>query len=113
MINTWFFYIMSVFGATKDLSFVCAVLGSLCYICLLFVVFVITYDDADEELLKMVKAIKKTVGWICIVSIIMVVAVPSEETLLIMQASMMAAPENAYEVFKALKAAMDYAVSVF
>lgn len=113
MINPWFFYIMSVFGVTKDLSFGCAVLGSLCYLCLLVYVFVITYDDADEELLKMVKVIKKTVGWICIVSIIMAVAVPSEETLLLMQAAKLAAPENVDAIFAALKAAVDYAVSLF
>lgn len=115
IVNPFFFYAMSLCDSLKATAIVLSVFGGAAAVFLtcLYVTWVAdgNYEEGDE-IAKLFLKVLKSLYWVTGISLVFVIAVPSEETLLMMQAANLATTDNVTAVFEALKSAMDYAVSV-
>ena len=111
IVNPWLFYLMNVCSSVKVvaiLTMIASALGSLFFG---VGMVVCTLDEQDES----IGSCKKSFAMMfraLVVSAVVVVLVPSKETLLMMQAARLATTDNVNAVFEALKSAIDYAVGV-
>ena len=115
IINPMFFYMMALCDNAKMAAIILAV------VCGFAVIFMnVTYFagllncqwEADDEEIKPFKNMTKITNFIFIASIIACIVIPSEDTLLLMQAAKLTTTDNVNAVFEALKAAMDYAITI-
>ena len=121
IINPMFFYLMHVSGGMRVVLFVisaillviAAVLG---FIVMVFIIDNIDYldDEDDDDVKKLRKLIKfaKMLLFSGLVSLAIGICIPNKDTILLMQAAKLVTTDNVNAMFEALKAAMDYAITI-
>ena len=115
IVNPFFFYAMSLCDSLKTTAIVLSIFGgaAVAYLTITYCVWLIDGNwDEEDEAAKMLIKVLRVLYWVFGVSLVCVIVLPSEETLLMMQAANLATTDNVTAVFEALKSAMDYAVSV-
>lgn len=112
IVNPWLFYLMNVCSSLKVvgvLVMIASAIGSLFFGATYVVVIL---DDTEEELRPSLKKFFTSMVWSLVISSLVVVLLPSKDTLLMMQAAKLATTDNVELVFEALKSALDYAVEL-
>lgn len=113
IVNPWFFYLMSVCNGAKTTTLVLSLVGGFAFA--LFVIFYLCMKlegIADKEEIDEMAKVAKVIGWLFGASLTVYILTPSENTLLMMQAAKLATADNVNAIFEALKAAIDYTVTV-
>lgn len=113
IVNPLFFYLMSVCNSARGVTITLSIVSGLAILIMTICYFVAKYDSCaeEEDLAPLKKAIIVSVR-ICVVSLVCAILIPSENTLLLMQAAKLATTDNVNAIFEALKAAIDYATTV-
>lgn len=116
IINPMFFYLIQVCASVRIAMFiitaglVAAMLFVFC-IALESNVFPIVNEDDEKEWAKA----KKNINWLVTAALLTLaigLLIPNKETILLMQAAKLTTTDNVNAVFEALKAAIDYAVTI-
>ena len=110
IINPMFFYMMHIAGT---FGMALKIIGPLVSICSIFV-FMIASElfVSDEEEKKLIRLGKCMIP-LGIIMLFIGLLIPDKETLLLMQAAKLTTTDNVNAVFESLKAAIDYAVTIF
>lgn len=111
IVNPWLFYWMNVCSSVKVVAVLTMIAGSLGTLFFGAGAIVCTLDEQDESI-NLCKKCFASLVWILVVSALVVMFVPSKDTILMMQAARLATTDNINAVFEALKSAIDYAVGV-
>lgn len=109
IINPMFFYMIHIADTFGFAMKICGPIVSLSGVILLFISCEISSSDEDEK--QMIRCGKRMI-LIGIIILFIGLLIPNKETLLLMQAANLATTDNVNAVFEALKAAMDYAVTI-
>ena len=109
IINPMFFYLMQ---ASENVGIAMKVFGPI--MSLLGILAFLIYNDpyTDENKRESLSRLSKLMIPAGIIILFVGILVPDKDTLLLMQAARLATTENVNSVFEALKAAMDYAVTI-
>ena len=111
IINPWIFYLIDVVNGINVVAVIALLFAALAAVVTGVPMMVATIDDSIGKPAAFVRAFKVSVR-IIVASALIVVMVPNEETILMMQAARLATPENVEAVFESLKAAVDYVISI-
>ena len=104
IINPWIFYLIDVVNGINVVAVIALLFAALAAVVTGVPMAVATIDDSIGSPDAFVRAFKASVR-IIVASALIVVMVPNEETILMMQAERLATPENVNAVFESLKAA--------
>lgn len=105
IVNPIWFYLMSIADAVVNVSvFSAVVAGGLA------LVFFASASESHEEEKAMYKRRGKIATWIAAISVVLVVFVPSKETLMQIMIAKYATYENADNAIQAIKSAADYVI---
>ncbi len=108
IINPMFFYLMCVSENISMAMKVCGPIMIIVGVCL--IIFALDVLCSKEE--EKAAAFGKRMIQMGIIILFIGLLIPDKDTLLLMQAAQLATTENVNNVFEALKAAMDYAVTI-
>ena len=111
IINPWIFYLINVVNGINVVAVIALLFAAFAAVVTVVPMVVATIDDSIGNPDAFVRVFKASVRIIA-VSALIVVMVPNEETILMMQAAKLATPENVNAVFESLKDAVDYVISV-
>ena len=110
IINPMFFYMMHIADTFGMALKICGPIVSVCSL----IPFAIGCDCwTSEKTEKTLFRVGKCMIPIGIIMLFIGLLIPDKETLLLMQAAKMATTDNVNAVFESLKAAIDYAVTIF
>lgn len=108
IINPMFFYLMYV---SENISIAMKICGpSLVILGVIIIGFALDALSGKEE--EKTIAFGKSMSIVGIILFILGLLIPDKDTILLMQAAQLATTDNVNSVFEALKAAMDYAVTI-
>lgn len=108
IINPMFFYLMQV---SESIGMAMTICGPLLLLASL-IMFIISDECFDTEAKKALVLLSKRLIPTGIIIFFIGLLLPDKDTLLLMQAAKLATTDNVNSVFEALKAAMDYAVTI-
>ena len=120
IVNPMFFYMMHVCGGMRIILFILSsvfifaaiVLGITLLAFFLDNASWIDDDDDEDKNMRRLLKIEKMIAFTGLLTLIIGVCIPNKDTILMMQAANLATTENVNAIFEALKAAVDYAVSI-
>lgn len=120
IVNPMFFYMMHVCGGMRIILFILSsvlIVAAIVLGCIMMTFFAengsyIDDDDDDAKDLRRLLKINKMMAFSGLIALIISVLIPNKDTILMMQAASLATPENVNAIFEALKAAIDYTVSI-
>lgn len=111
IIHPIFFYLMNVFHAADLVAILIAICSAIaaCVPTIMWIIATIEgYENETHPFLKFIKSCMRVFAF----SLIATILIPSEDTMLMMLAACVATTENVNSVFEALKAAIDYAITI-
>lgn len=111
IIHPIFFYLMNAFHAADVVAILVAISTSIVAL-FMIILWVVAASEENEEGRRAVEKYIKTCAHVLSWSLLATILIPSEETVLMMLAASMATTDNVNAVFDALKAAIDYAVTI-
>ena len=112
IIHPIFFYLMNAFHAADVVAILVAIGSSIVTLIMAIIWVFALSEEVEEDIMRIVtKYIKACIRVLCW-ALIATILIPSEDTMLMMLAASLATTDNVNAVFDALKAAIDYAITI-
>lgn len=111
IIHPIFFYLMNAFCAADIVAVIVAVFSAIVG-AIMAIVWVVAVSEGEDDVEKFIAKYIKSCMRVFALSLLATILIPSEDTMFMMLAASLATTDNVNVVFDALKAAIDYAVTI-